>query len=72
MRAVRMMELLDQMRQRGRKVSLAGVDMPEPIDSDKSGIEPEESCREVSGRELSAADINAAVHYIPEFVDRLV
>ena len=65
-----MMELLDQMRRRVRKVCLAGVDMPEPIDSDKSGIEPEELCREVSGCELSAADINVAVCYTPEFVDR--
>ena len=68
MRAVRIMGLLDQMGRRVRKICLAGVDMPELIDSDKSGIEPEELC----GRELSAADINAAVHYIPEFVDRLV
>jgi hypothetical protein len=53
-----------------RKVCLAGVDIPEPIDSDKSGIDPEELCREVSGRELSAADINVAVCYTPEFVYR--
>ena len=52
------------------KVCLAGVDIPDPIDSDKSGIELELLCREVSGRELSAADINAAVRYTPEFVDR--
>jgi hypothetical protein len=51
-------------------VCLAGVDIPDPIDSDKSGIELELLCREVSGRELSAADINAAVRYTPEFVDR--
>ena len=53
-----------------RRICLVGLDMPEPIDSDKSGIDPEELCREVSGRELSAADINAAVRYTPEFVDR--
>lgn len=37
--------------------SLAGVNIPEPIDSDNSGIVPEEWFREASGRELSAADM---------------
>jgi hypothetical protein len=42
-----------------RKVCLAGVDIPEPIESDNSGIVPAELFRDVSGRELSAADIAA-------------
>jgi hypothetical protein len=51
-------------------ICLVGVDMPEPIDSDKSGIDPEELCREVFGCELSAADINVIVCYAPEFMYR--
>ena len=40
-----------------RKPSLAGVDRVEPIERDNSGIVLAELLLEVSGRELSAADI---------------
>jgi hypothetical protein len=38
---------------------LRGVDIPEPMERDKSGMEPAELLllREVSGRELRAADM---------------
>lgn len=42
-----------------RKLCLAGVDKPEPMDSDRSGIVPPEWFRDRSGCELSAADIAA-------------
>jgi hypothetical protein len=43
-----------------RRFSFAGVDMPEPMERDRSGMEPAELLlllREVSGRELRAADM---------------
>ena len=46
------------------KLCLAGVDIPEPIDSDNSGIVPDELFKDISGRELSAVDITARFLWI--------